>query len=195
MGLNLANKISIIRILLIPFFVLAAASYTHEKEYFRFVALGIFSIAVVTDVADGLVARAKKEHTRLGSFLDPVADKLLIITSFLCLTLAREFSLGMKLPPWVPITIISRDILLMLGAAIVHLVAGNLQIVPSRIGKATTLFQMITVIGVLLRFAYSYVLWSVAVLLTVVSGLDYIIKGSKFLSNSLEHKPPTLSSP
>lgn len=180
--MGLANKISILRILLIPFFVASLLYYRPEQDGLRFVALVIFFLGALTDAVDGNVARAKRRKTRLGTFLDPIADKLLLITAFISLSVIDRLPAGIRMPIWVPLIVISRDIILILGAALIHMVTGNLQIHPTRLGKLTTLFQMATIISVLLQWKFSYFFWSIAVLFTLLSGVDYIRKGSKLLS-------------
>jgi CDP-diacylglycerol--glycerol-3-phosphate 3-phosphatidyltransferase len=180
--MGLANKISILRILLIPFFVASLLYYHPEQDGLRFVALAIFFLGALTDTVDGNIARAKKEKTRLGTFLDPIADKLLLITAFISLSMIKQLPAGIRMPIWVPLIIISRDIILFLGAALIHVVTGSLEIHPTRLGKITTFMQMATVIGVLLQWKFSYFLWSTAILFTLISGIDYIMKGTSVLS-------------
>ncbi len=180
--MGLANKISILRILLIPFFVASLLYYRPEQDYLRLVALGIFFLGALTDTIDGNVARAKKEKTELGAFLDPLADKLLLITAFISLTVIKQLPSQIRMPIWVPLIIISRDVILILGAALIHILKGNLQIHPTKLGKLATFFQMATIISVLLQQRFSYLIWSVAVLFTVVSGIGYIRRGSRALN-------------
>ena len=182
--MNLANKVSILRILLIPFFVISIIYYRPEKDFLRFIALGIFSLAVITDGIDGYIARISRKRSSLGTILDPMADKLLLVTAFICLSIANNLPSGLRLPPWVPIVVISRDVIIVLGAAIIHLTTGKLQISPSYLGKLTTFLQMATIISVLTQYNYSPVIWNTAVFFTVISGVDYIRKGSRFLNES-----------
>lgn len=180
--MSLANKISILRILLIPFFVASLLYYRPEQDNLRFVALAIFVLGALTDVLDGNIARAIRQKTKLGTFLDPIADKLLLITAFIALSVIDRLPSGIKMPLWVPLIVISRDIILVLGAALIHMVTGDLQIHPTRLGKLATIFQMATIISVLLQQQFSYLIWNTAVLFTIISGIDYIRKGSHFLS-------------
>jgi len=181
--MNLANKISITRILLIPFFVAAVIYYSPERDYLRFIALGIFLLAVISDGLDGYIARTMNQKTVLGSYIDPIADKLLLVTAFICLTIAKNYNL----PAWVLLTVISRDIIIILGSIVVYLIKGHLEVMPSKLGKITTFFQMLTVIFVLLHFRYSYIVWTTAVVFTVLSGIGYIRKGSAVLSEAHNH--------
>lgn len=180
--MNLANKISITRILLIPFFVAAVIYYTPERDFLRFVAMGIFMLAVISDGLDGYIARTRNQKTTLGAYIDPIADKLLLITSFITLVMAGNFPDGRGLPAWVVLIVISRDIIIILGSVVVYLMKGHLEVIPSVLGKITTFFQMLTVISVLLHFKYSFIVWDVAVAFTVLSGIGYIRRGSRSLS-------------
>ncbi len=85
MSLTLANKVTIARIIAIPFFITTVLYYTAEKDYLRFWALGIFLVTVMTDFVDGYIARTWNQKTKAGAILDPLADKLLLISSFICL--------------------------------------------------------------------------------------------------------------
>ena len=186
--MNLANKISIFRILLLPFFVASLVYYTPEKDYLRYVALGIFLLAVITDSVDGYLARTRKEWSKLGSFLDPIADKLLLLTAFISLSFIKALPEGVRIPPWVLIVVISRDVILLIGTAVIYVINGDIEIKPSRLGKVTTFFQMLTIICLLLYLPFSWVIWGIMVLCTIASGLGYIIKGNRLLNTStLQH--------
>ncbi|MDD5136497.1 MAG: hypothetical protein PHN63_04020, partial [Candidatus Omnitrophica bacterium] len=113
-----------------------------------------------------------------------VADKLLLISAYICLMLVGSMPPGLRLPPYVPIIIISRDAIIVLGSIIVYVVTGDLKVAPSAIGKMTTFFQMITIVAILLRFGYSSVLWNVTALFTILSGIDYIWKGSRLFGEN-----------
>jgi cardiolipin synthase len=179
--MNLANKISIARIILIPFFV-AAIVYGRME-----IALGIFILAALSDGADGFIARAFNQKTELGAILDPIADKLLLLTAFISMAAVNTIPSGIRLPPYVPIIVISRDILIVIGSVVVYMIKGDLKIKPSVIGKITTFFQMVTIVCVLVLFKYSYIIWNIAVALTVVSGMDYLVKGSRLVGDN--HTP------
>ena len=182
--MNLANKISITRILLIPFFVAAVIYYAPDKDFLRFVALGIFMIGVLSDALDGYIARTMNQKTALGSYIDPIADKLLLVTAFICLSIASNFPENTRLPAWVLLTVISRDIIIILGSIVIYMIKGRLDVVPSKLGKATTFLQMFTVISVLLNFSYSYVIWIMTAVFTVLSGVGYIRRGSLLLNEN-----------
>ena len=177
-GLNLANKITLARVILIPFFI-AAIVYSKLR-----IALFIFILAVISDAADGFIARTLKQKTELGTILDPVADKLLLISAYICLALAGSIPSDIRLPAYVPLVIISRDVIIVLGSILIHVVTGNLKVAPSAVGKITTFFQMITIVSILVQFKYSFVLWNIAVLFTILSGVDYVVKGSRLFGQN-----------
>lgn len=175
---TLANKISIVRIILIPFFITSVA-------YARLdIALFVFALAVISDGADGFIARALKQQTQLGTILDPIADKLLLMSAYICLSMVSSIPQYLRLPPYVPIIVISRDVIIVIGSIMVYVVKGDIKISPSITGKITTFFQMITIVCILVKFDYSFVMWNVTIVLTVISGLDYIMKGSRLLSEN-----------
>ena len=171
-GMNLANKISIARIILIPFFI-AAIIYSRLG-----VALGIFMLAIISDAADGFIARTLEQKTELGTILDPVADKLLLMSAYITLSIVNLKEL-ITIPPYVMIIVISRDVIIVLGSIMIYMIKGSLEVSPSITGKITTFFQMMTIVSVLVQFDYSAVIWNIAVTLTIASGIDYVIKGSR----------------
>ncbi|MBN1526862.1 MAG: CDP-alcohol phosphatidyltransferase family protein [Candidatus Omnitrophica bacterium] len=179
--MNLANKITIARIILIPFFI-ASVIYSRLD-----IALVIFICAVISDGLDGFIARTMNQKTFLGTVLDPVADKLLLMSTFIVLAVSKSIPAGARLPAYVPIIVISRDALIVLGTVIIYFIAGDVKIEPSGYGKVTTFFQMMTIVSVLVHFRYSYVIWTIAIIFTAISGIDYLIKGSRMLNNN--HAP------
>ncbi len=172
--MNFANKISIFRILIIPFFI-AALHYSRSLYYLRFVALGIFILAVLSDAIDGYIARKSKQKSQAGLVLDPLADKLLLVTAFIYLFLTRA------IPFWVILIIVSRDILILLGTTLIFMIKHDINILPTRWGKLTTTFQMLTIIFILLQYKYVFIFYWIVVLFTLVSGTDYIRRGFKTL--------------
>ena len=181
--MNLANRITITRIILTPLFI-AAVVYGRMD-----IALILFAAAVISDGLDGFVARSMHQQTSIGTILDPVADKILLISAFICLTLIKNIPEGLRLPPYVPIVVISRDAIIVLGSILIHVVKGEVKIAPSFWGKITTFFQMMTIVSILVQFKYSFYIWNVATILTVMSGIDYMLKGSQTLNeNNLNNR-------
>lgn len=184
--LNLPNFLTLIRILSIPFFLV----YLSYHRYLE--ALIIFIIGGITDFLDGLAARLMKQQTPLGAYLDPIADKLLVITSFVVLGLIGG------IPMWLAIIVVSRDVLIITGYGImVFLTDERPEVKPSLIGKFSTLLQLFT-LGVALALLHNpdlmnplmrdIFIGSTAVL-TVLSGVQYIYRGFLWLQN----KAPSIS--
>lgn len=177
--MNFANKISTFRILSVPFFFAPLIYYSPERDYLRFVALGIFMLGVLSDAIDGYIARKSKQQSKAGLVLDPLGDKLLLMTAFICLALIDKFPL--KFPLWVALIVISRDIIILLGALVIYIVKQNIIVFPTRWGKLTTTFQMVAVVVVLNQWKFSYIFWWVATFFTLISGIDYVMRGFKIL--------------
>ena len=176
--MNIANKISTLRILSVPFFIASFVYYSPEKDYLRFVALGIFILGVISDAVDGYIARKSKQQSQAGLILDPLGDKLLLMSAYLCLYLSP---LKIKFPLPVILVVISRDVLILLGAVVIFIVRNEINIFPTRWGKLTTAFQMLSIITVILQWKFSFILWWVALFFTIISGTDYIMRGFKIL--------------
>lgn len=177
--MNFANKISTFRILSVPFFIASLIYYSPQRNYLRFVALGIFVLGVISDAVDGYIARKSKQYSQAGLVLDPLGDKLLLMSAFILLSLKSEFYL--RFPLWVSLIVISRDAIILLGALVIYLVKQEINISPTRWGKLTTTFQMCAVIAVLLQLRFSPVIWCVAVFFTLISGMDYVRRGLRTL--------------
>ncbi len=174
--MNLPNFLTLTRILLVPFFVIAVV-YRHFTY-----AIGIFFVAGVTDGLDGLLARSLKQKTRLGAILDPLADKLLLMSGYITLGTLH------LVPFWLPVVVVSRDVIIALGMLVIVIFGYNYEIRPRLISKATTVFQIVTVLAVLGSQYCSFLshhllgLYAVTVVFTVVSGLYYIYLGMKILN-------------
>ncbi len=177
--MNFANKISTFRILTVPFFIASLIYYSPEKEYLRFVALGVFILGVISDAVDGYIARKSKQVSQAGLVLDPLGDKLLLMSAFIFLSTASK--LPLKFPLWVTFIMISRDAIILLGALVIYMVKQKIDIHPTRWGKLTTTFQMSLVILMLLQFKFVSIVWWLAVFFTVISGIDYVKKGFRIL--------------
>ena len=136
---TVANLLTILRLALVPVFV-GTVFYQHLR-----IALAIFFVAAVTDGLDGLVARTFNQKTPLGEILDPIADKLLLVSAFVVLSI-QGVSPTTVLPTWLTAAVITRDILILLGALIVNFTTGLNRFPPSLPGKVNTLIQVITVV-------------------------------------------------
>lgn len=179
--MNIANKITILRVLLTPVFVGLVLYYKPDHDNLRYIALIVFAVAVLTDALDGFLARLLKQKTTLGTIMDPIADKFLLITAFIGLTV---WNASIKLPLWLPIIVVSRDIIIVIGVMVIFLMNGDIKIAPSILGKATTFFQMMAIISVLLLYKHSAYIWNIAVVFTLISGIDYVFRGAKLLNGN-----------
>ncbi|MDD3249303.1 MAG: CDP-alcohol phosphatidyltransferase family protein [Smithellaceae bacterium] len=178
--MNIPNFLSLLRIILVPVFII----FVIQAEYDR--ALITFVIAGLTDALDGTLARLLKCQTVLGSYLDPIADKLLLVTSFVMLAV---FGL---VPAWLAVVVISRDFIILLGIAIFSLIAIPYEIKPAIVGKVTTVLQVATVFFALLCKALTPdcgcawlpgLFWGTA-FFTFLSGAVYILRGIRILNKS-----------
>jgi len=176
--MNFANKISTFRILSVPFFIACLLYYSPDRDYLRLVALIIFMLAVFSDAVDGYIARKNKQHSAAGLILDPLGDKVLLVSAFIFLYLTDT---GIRFPLWVSLIVVSRDSIILLGIIAIFMVRQKLDMHPTVWGKLTTFFQMASVISVLIKWQYSYILWSIAIMFTLISGVDYIRKGFSIL--------------
>lgn len=177
--MNIANKISTFRILSVPFFIACLVYYSPERQFLKNLALAIFVLGVISDGLDGFVARKAKLQSKAGLILDPLGDKLLLLSAFIFLSPMSK--LPLKFPLWVTFIVISRDAIIILGAVVIYMVKQTLDVYPTKWGKLTTTFQMLSVICILLQWKPVTFLWWIAVIFTVISGVDYVKRGFKIL--------------
>ncbi len=176
-----ANKVTVLRILLVPFFVVELIYYVRTgNEVHRLCAVLAFGVAAICDGVDGYIARQYNQVSELGKILDPLADKLLLVSAVVMLSLNNAPYLQ-EIPLWLTGLIIGRDLLLGIGAVVVRLVVGDIRVQPRLTGKLATVFQMLMVTWILLLWDFHYgwlKLWiSAAGLFTAASGLFYIWDG------------------
>lgn len=183
MAITLANKITSVRILLVPVFICTILYYEASKDYLRWYALGIFVLAALCDLIDGYVARTFNQKTKVGAFLDPLADKLLLISAFLCLLMVSKNFPYLEIPIWLVVAVISRDVILFFGITVVYMVKGDITIAPTFIGKSSTAFQMFSVVVTLLQWNFSFVIWYITLGLSILSLLDYMRAGIHTLND------------
>ncbi len=189
-----ANKITILRILLIPLFIFELLGYRGSgAEWQRWLGLSAFALAAILDGVDGFVARRFHQQSELGAVLDPAADKLLLVSSVILLSLTHTHL--EPLPLWFGVTILSRDVLLSLGALAVYYAVGKVRVRPRWLGKVATVLQMSVISWALLKLPAPWQYWIAvaAAVCTGVSGLQYLFDGMQQLSSSpLSHaaKPP-----
>ena len=176
--MNLPNKLTTLRVIMIPFFVFFLLWQNGENRTFRMIALALFIIASLTDLLDGKIARKYNLVTNFGKFMDPLADKLLVCSALICLIELNA------LPAWMVIVIISREFII----SGFRLIASDngVVIAASYWGKFKTTFQMVSVVLLILdipalAFVTTICVW-IALVLTIVSLVDYIYKNHKILT-------------
>ena len=195
-----ANKITITRIFMIPLFVTMALYYGRgvahgaPQEWERFAAICIFLVAAASDGLDGYIARRYNQRSRLGVILDPIADKGLLLSGIITLSVSNW---RWEMPLWFPVLVIARDIIVVSGVITLHLLHGTVQVKPSWTGKTATVTQMVALSLVMLQcnfFTKTVMLghWQteldfldlpvyVAGVFTAISGFGYILDGIRQL--------------
>jgi cardiolipin synthase (CMP-forming) len=186
---TLANKITIGRILLIPVFVSLAIYYGEScragqpDERWRYAAVATFLTASVTDALDGWIARRFNQRSRLGTILDPIADKGLLLSAIITLSLSPWPE---RFPLWFPLLIITKDVLSILGAFLIDRVAGQVTLRPHWTGKITTVLQMTALGWLMLQISWLPLIIPVAAagIFTFISGMVYLADGVRQLHAS-----------
>jgi cardiolipin synthase (CMP-forming) len=188
-----ANKITLIRILMIPAFVTMAIYYGQSiargapLEWQRFTAILIFLVASVSDGLDGYVARRYNQRSALGVVLDPIADKGLLLSGIITLSISNWSTVDPeygRFPAWFPVLVISRDAVILVGTAVLYFLIGpEIKVRPSWTGKVATVLQMCAIAWVMLQLRWLPLLWIVyaAGLFTLVSGIIYVLAGVRQL--------------
>ena len=176
-AINIPNILTVIRILLIPLFIIFLL-----KDMFHF-ALLVFTIAAISDGLDGLFARYLDQRTLLGAYLDPLADKLLLTSAFIMLAVIKI------VPGWLAVIVISRDILILLAFAVFAMADISIEIRPRITSKYTTVFQMSTIFFLLLdpkipgADMIKWILYWLTAGITILSGFHYIYIGMNLIQN------------
>jgi len=178
-----ANQLTILRVLIIPAFVILLIYNYHGW------ALVLFVVAGLTDMLDGLIARRTGQKTTLGAWLDPMADKLLLVTTFVMLTVP---GLGQanRFPIWLTVLVISRDVAIVLTVAIINMAVGKRTFRPSFWGKAATAIYIVTC-AITLLFNYlhqtspvvDFMIYA-SLAITLVSGIHYIVLTTRIVAES-----------
>ena len=177
MSMNLPNKLTMFRVILIPVFIIVLMAGVFSDPLNRYIGVAVFCIASFTDYLDGNIARKYNLVTNFGKFMDPLADKLLVSSALICM-----IELGM-LPAWIVIIIISREFIIT-GFRLIA-VENGVVIAASWWGKIKTVMQMAMIIVVMLGIndLIGMVLIALATIVTVISGVDYIVKNIGVLKN------------
>ena len=178
--LTAANQLTLLRMLLIPAFVIFLLYGYSGWALLTMVAAGI------TDALDGLIARRTGQKTTLGAWLDPMADKLLLVTSFVMLTIPG-LGFANRLPTWLTVLVISRDIAIVVAVAVVNLAIGRRTFLPSFYGKLATATYIVTIVVMLLfnylerQSPFVTVCIYATLAVTILSGVDYVRQGTRLL--------------
>jgi cardiolipin synthase (CMP-forming) len=185
--LTVPNMLTVFRMVLIPVFVTMLF-------YQRFiVALAVFVCAGLTDGLDGLLARRFDQRSQLGTVLDPIADKLMMVTAFIVLSMRSIFPppvpSHLPVPFWVTITVISRDVFIIVGAAAINIMTGFRGFRPSWLGKVNTTVQIVAIGAIMFAASVPYytgyylpTVYATVFSLAVLTGLHYIFFASKLLN-------------
>jgi cardiolipin synthase (CMP-forming) len=190
-----ANKVTIFRIILIPFFVIEVYYYVKTgNELHRMFSVLSFATAAICDGVDGYIARRYNQRSELGAILDPLADKLLLVSGIVFLSFDLRPYLQ-SIPFWLTGTIIGRDVVILAGMVVIQMTVGKVAVRPRWLGKVATVLQMAVVLWVLLRWEprWMFLLALGAAVCTGISGLLYIWDGTRQLGAhpaSSALKPP-----
>ncbi|MGO8988442.1 MAG: CDP-alcohol phosphatidyltransferase family protein [bacterium] len=174
--MSLPNILTLLRILLIPLFVILIINKHLDW------ALLTFAIAGITDGLDGLIARLTHQRTELGAYLDPIADKLLLFAGFICLAIIEV------IPSWLVVIVITRDVIILMGFLVMFLTGYHPKINPSFLSKTTTTFQIVTILFVLMAWYFpafkhlSMVAVYGTAIITILSGIQYVYIGTRILN-------------
>jgi CDP-diacylglycerol--glycerol-3-phosphate 3-phosphatidyltransferase len=178
--MTFANQLTIARILMIPVFVLFCIYYGESvasgspKEWQRLAAIAVFILAAATDGLDGFVARRWNQRSRLGAVLDPIADKGLLLTAIITLSLGNW---NHAFPLWFPVLVIGRDAVILAGCGILYFLDHHLEVKPSWTGKTATASQMVAIAWLMLQLPHYLASVYVAGFFTLLSCIDYLVRG------------------
>ncbi len=195
--LSWATRITLVRVLLVVPFVICLVNINDPtvspsaRAGLRHVAIGVFLVMAVSDAFDGYLARRYRQITKLGTFLDPVADKLLMTSACVLLASQRGHVEDFTLPTTVVVAIVGKDVLIVLGFAIVYLITSQIHVVPVLLGKVATALQLVMVAGVLTAPEFSRViphyadllslLWWSSAVVAILATVVYIRNGSRYI--------------
>ena len=197
MKITFATKLTILRILLIVPFVSFMLKINdnnlteNTRNLMRYFAIILFAIMAVSDAIDGHFARSRKQITKLGTFLDPVADKLLIASACLLLASKKAHAANFELPSTIVVIILAKDLLLVIGFIIVYFLTNRFFIAPAFVGKFTTVIQLSMIASILIAPEVSKViegwiwlirfLYSLAALMSILATFVYILRGNRYI--------------
>ena len=180
--MNIPNFLSLLRIILVPLLVIFLINKAFLKALILFTALG------VTDALDGFLARILKQQTVLGSYLDPIADKILITSCFLALAILKV------IPGWLAVIVISRDVIILMGISVLSIMSVSFEIQPLFVSKVTTALQIAAVFfdmvfktlpgSLMIDQVWLITLYWLTALFTIVSGFQYVARGFRMINRT-----------
>lgn len=190
--ITLATKVTLVRILFIPVFIVLVITYLlglksgNPEPTLRWWAFALFLVVATTDALDGYLARSRNEVSALGRLLDPLADKFLLLSAIILLTRPDLTELSPQIPIWFAALVVFRDALLVLGYFVVRRMAGDAHIQPRWSGKFATVLQMLAILWVLAQLADARFIWLVwaAAAFTALAGLQYAWDGYRQVADS-----------
>ena len=182
-----ANKVTIGRIILVPIFVVQLLYYFRNPEAHThwYAAMAIFLVATVSDGVDGYLARFCGQATQLGSYLDPVADKLLMFSGLILLSIEFETNpFSQRIPLWLTATVIGRDVIIVTGSCLLYVVMGNVEVKPIFMSKTSAVFQMVVIGWVLCKLPEVGTFWLAiaSAVTTTITGVFYVREGIRQFS-------------
>ncbi|MCZ6508928.1 MAG: CDP-alcohol phosphatidyltransferase family protein [Acidobacteria bacterium] len=184
MNLNIPNLLTLLRMGVVPLFVIALLNGEVGK------ALVLFAVAGLTDALDGFAARVFKQTSVLGAYLDPIADKLLITSAYIMLSLPSSNPELVRIPIWVTVLVLARDILILVIVVVLWMALDQPKFTPSTISKVNTVAQVTAVILVMLSGLHDGMIMPAMVCiyavaaLTVLSGIDYFYRLNQMVARS-----------
>jgi CDP-diacylglycerol--glycerol-3-phosphate 3-phosphatidyltransferase len=196
--MTLPNQITIGRILLIPVFVVLAIYYGrtaasgHPDETLRWATIAVFLTAALSDGLDGWIARRFRLKSALGAVLDPIADKGLMLTAIIALSVTKW---PYELPVWYPVLVIARDVIIVTGCGVLRFLNDHLELRPSLLGKVSTFLQMLTVAVVMLQWRHCDAVVWISGAVTLISGLAYMAEGLRLLKDGGHTVPAAPANP
>ena len=180
--MNIPNFLSLLRIILVPLLVIFLINKAFLNALILFTALG------VTDALDGFLARILKQQTVLGSYLDPIADKILITSCFLALAILKV------IPGWLAVIVISRDVIILMGISVLSIMSVSFEIQPLFVSKVTTALQIAAVFfamvfktlpgSLMIDQVWLITLYWLTALFTIVSGFQYVVRGFRMINRT-----------
>ena len=173
--MNLANKITFGRILFIPVLLGLIMAYRPEHQWIRYTAIGLFVAMAVSDYVDGFIARHYNQQTRLGTILDPGADK--VMTNAVYIVLAVNHYLDTPVPKWIPPLIMLRDVCILITSMVLDKFRGPIRPIPRILGKITTWAYAFGIMGVLLQVSFAKELLWLVMIIACLSWADYAFYG------------------